>query len=106
MSQEASVEFRIRKIDETRDYILDEIKDNDLMSEKYKKARAYLNYVKYLLILALTVTGCVAISAFASLVCVSVGVTSSAVGIKICTITARIQKYKSIIKKKRKSMMK
>ena len=28
----SSLEFRLRKIDETRNYILDEIKHNDLMS--------------------------------------------------------------------------
>ena len=41
MVQEASLEFRLRKIDETWNYLLDEIKYNDLMSEKYKKTRTY-----------------------------------------------------------------
>ena len=98
----ASIEFRLRKIDETRNYLLDEIKHNDLMSETYKKTCKYLNYVEHLLILASTITGCVSISAFASLVCVPVGITSSAVGINICAIAAGIKKYKSIIKKKKK----
>ena len=44
------------------------------MSEKYKKTRTYLNYNEYLLVLASTMTGCVSISAFASLVCVPVGI--------------------------------
>ena len=35
--EEASPGFRLRKIDETRSYLLDEMKHNDLMSEKYKK---------------------------------------------------------------------
>ena len=39
MVEEASLEFRLRKIDETRNYLLDEIKHNDLMSEKYLKRR-------------------------------------------------------------------
>ena len=39
---------------------------------------------------------------FLHLVCVPVGITSSAVGIKICVITTLIKKYKSIIKKKKK----
>ena len=34
MAEEASTEFRLREIDETRNYLLDEIKDSDLMSEK------------------------------------------------------------------------
>ena len=40
--------------------------------------------------------------AFALLVCVLVGITSSAVGLKICAIIAGIKKYKSILKKKKK----
>ena len=72
------------------------------MSEKYKKTCKYLNYVEHVDILALTVTGCISFSAFASLVAILVGITSSAVGIKICAITAGINKYKSIIKKKKK----
>ena len=80
--------IRLRKNDETRNYPFEEIKHNDLMNEKYKKTCKYLNYVEHLLILASTITRCVSISAFASLVCFPVGITSSAVGIKICAITA------------------
>ena len=47
-------------------------------------------------------TGCVSISAFPLLGAIPVGITSSAVGLKICAITAGIKKYKSIIKKKKK----
>ena len=53
------------------------------MSQKYKKTCKYLNYVEYLLILASTVTGCVSISAFASLVDIRVGIMSFPVGINI-----------------------
>ena len=101
MAKEASLEFTSIAIDETKNYILEEIKYNGLMSEKYKKTFKYLNYVENLLISVSTVTGCVSISVFASLVCVPVGNTSFAVGIKMCAITAEIKKYKSIIKKKK-----
>ena len=76
------------------------------MNEKYKKTCKYLNYAEHLLILVLTVTGCVSISAVASLVCIPVGITSFAVGIKTGTIIAAIKKYKSTIKKKKKSIIK
>ena len=89
-------------MDETRNYLLDEINHKDLMKEKYKKTCKYLNYVEHLLILASTVTGCVSISAFASLPSVPVVITSSTLGIKICAITVGIKKYKSITKKKKK----
>ena len=91
MTEKASLEFRFKKIDETRNNLLEDIKHNDLMSEKYKKTCKYLNYVEHLLTLVSTVTGCVSISTFASLVCVPVGIMSSAVGIKICSITGGIK---------------
>ena len=62
----------------------------------------YLNYVERQLILASTITGCVSVSAFASSVDTPVAITSSAVGIDICAITAGIKKYKSMIKNKKK----
>ena len=69
------------------------------MSKKHKKV---LNYIDHLLILISTITRSVSISAFASLVGIPIGITSSAIGLKICAITAGIKKYKSIIKKKKK----
>ena len=59
-------------------------------------------YTGHLLILASDVTGFASISAFASLVGIPLGNTSSAVELKICTITEGIKNCKSIIKKKRK----
>ena len=67
------------------------------MNEKYKKICKYLTYVEKLLVLVLTVNGCVSISPFVSLVRVPIGITSSAVGLNICAIIAGIKKYKSII---------
>ena len=55
MVEELYLEFRFTKIDETRNYLLDEIKPNDLMIKKYMKTFKYLNYVKHLLILVKTV---------------------------------------------------
>ena len=49
-----------------------------------------------------TVTGCVFISAFASLVVIVIGITNTAIGLKICVITAGIKKYKSKNKKRKK----
>ena len=42
------------------------------------------------------------ISVFVSLVGIPIGITSSAIGFKICVITAAIKIYKSIINKKKK----
>ena len=71
------------------------------MSKKHKKMRKTLNDVEHLLILTSAFAGYVSISAFASSVGLLLGNASSAVGLKICTITAGI-KVKSDIKKKRR----
>ena len=88
MAEVATVEFRLRKIDETRNYLLKEIKHNDLIIEKYKKTCKYLSYVENSLILS-----------SAWLVCVLVGIMSFALGINYCTVTAGLKKYKPNIKK-------
>ena len=90
MVEEAILEFRLRKINETRIYLLGEMKHNDLMNEKYKKTCKHLNYVENLFILSSTITGRDLISVFASLVAIPVGITSSAVGIKIWAILVGI----------------
>ena len=61
------------------------------MSKKHKNVYSVLNYVEHLLIL-ITVTGCGSISVFASLVCIPIGIISSAIGLKICVITAETKK--------------
>ena len=46
MAEEASLQLKLRKVDETRNYLLEEINHNNLISEKYKKTCKYLNYVE------------------------------------------------------------
>ena len=60
-----------------------------------------LNFIEHIFILASTITRCLSISAFTSIVGIPLEITSSAIGSKICAITAGIKKYKSIIKKKK-----
>ena len=72
------------------------------MSKEHKRVCIVLNYIDNLLIVISTITGCVSISAFASLGGIQIGITSSSIGLKIFATTAGIKKYKSIIKKKKK----
>ena len=55
-------------MNETRNYLNEEINQNEFMIKKRKKVCATLNYIEHVLILISTVTGCLSISAFASLV--------------------------------------
>ena len=94
--------FRLKKIDEIRIYLIEQINRNELMSKKYKNVCRILNKIDHLLIVISTNNRCITISAFASLVGIPIGVTSSEIRLKICAITAGIKKYSSIMKKKKK----
>ena len=58
------------------------------------------------LILDSTITRCISISAFASLVGIPIGITSSAIELKICTITAAIKNISQQLRKRKKSTIK
>ena len=75
------------------------------MSRKHKKVCVILSYIANLLILPSAITGCLVIYAFVSLLSSPIGITSPAIGLKICAIVSGIKKCKSIIKRKR-SMIK
>ena len=65
------------------------------MSNKHKKFSRVFNYINHSLTVISTITGCVSISAFASLVGIPIGIASSTVRLRICVITAGIKKYNS-----------
>ena len=51
--------FRLKNIDETRNYLIEETKKNELMSKKHKKVYKVSNCIEHLPILISTVSGCV-----------------------------------------------
>ena len=73
-------EFRLKKIDEIRNYLIKEINRNELMSKKYKNVCRVLNYIEHSLIVISTIIGCVSISDFASLVGIAIEIASFAIG--------------------------
>ena len=85
----------MKNINETRDYLTEEIKKIELISKKQKR----------LLILVSMVTRCISLwllDAFASLVSIPVCRASSAVRFNFFAINARIKKYKSILRRRRR----
>ena len=91
-----SQKFRLKQ----KNYFIEEIEQNELIRKKHKKICKTLIYTQHLLILASSVTGCASISAFASLIDIPPNIESSAVGIKICVVTAAKKQYKSTVKEK------
>ena len=86
------LEFRLKNIDETRNYFVEEIDQNELMNNKRKMVCKTIDYIEHFLILVSTVTGRISISTFDSLAGVSIGIMSSAIGLKILAITSGIKK--------------
>ena len=91
----ASQEFRLTNIEEIKNIFIKEIYQNEKIS-------IISNYIEHFLISASAITGYVSISRFASLIIIPIEITGS-IGLKICAIIAAIKKYKSIIKKKKKT---
>ena len=85
--------IKLVSIDETRNYLIEEVNQNELMSKKHKKICTALNYIEHFIILASAITGRVSISAFISLIGFPIGITSSAIVLQICAKTAGIKKY-------------
>ena len=54
----------LKDIDVIRNYFLEEIEQNELMSRKHKKVCTTLSYIKNFLILVSTITGCISIYGF------------------------------------------
>ena len=83
-----SQELRLKNIDGTSNYSIEKINWNELMSKKHKKICTTLNYIEHCFILASRITRCVSVFAFASLIDIPIGITSSVIGLEICATTA------------------
>ena len=101
VEENRSPKFRLRNIDETRNYFLEKIKHNELMSRKDKKVSTTLNHIHFLISIS-AIKECISISDFTSLIGNPIGITSSVIGLKICQINVGIKNYKSIFNKKKK----
>ena len=76
-------------------------KQNELVSRKHKTIFTILNYIEHFLILASIITGCISISAFASLLSIPIEITISAIGLQICAIAEGLKIVNELTKRKR-----
>ena len=87
-------EFRLKNRDETRNHLIEEIDQNELMCKRHRNVCRVLNYIDRLLILVSKIAGCISTSDLTSLVGIPLRITSSAIVLKICVTTA-VQKKKA-----------
>ena len=103
VEQNISQEFRLKNIDETKNYLIEEIEESKSMGKKGKKGFYYSKLywtLSYFSVFSYWMYFHFWICFFSQY---SVAITSSATELKNCAITAGIKKYKSIIKKKKKT---
>ena len=58
IQEKVNQELRLKNINETRNYFVVEVKQNELMSKTHKKVCTTLNYIEQFFIFASTVTKC------------------------------------------------
>ena len=75
-----SQKFRMKNIEKARTKFINKKEQNELISNKHKKGCLTINYIEHFFVLASAVTGCISISVFASLLGISIGIMSSAIG--------------------------
>ena len=88
-------------MEETKNYFVKDIYQNQLLSNKHRKFYTTLNYIWHFLILASVVTWCISASVFASLL-IPIEITSFGIGVNIFQINAGIKKFKTKSHKKKK----
>ena len=76
---------------ETKNYLLEEIKQDEVMYKENPIVYMASNYMELLLILHSIINGCVSSFAFTSFLHIYIGIVGSAVGFKICAIIPRIK---------------
>lgn len=96
-----SQKLRLIKIDEARNCFIEEIKQNDLNRKGHIKVYIALKQLNKYLLQFLQSPGMFQFLLLLRYL-VPIGIPSSAVGLRICVITTGIDKYKSIIKEKKK----
>ena len=74
LEENINEELGLKRIDEIRNYLIDKINQNNLMSKKQKKVCGVLNNIYHSLNVISIITECVSISAFASLLGICIGI--------------------------------
>ena len=96
-------QFRLNKINETKDYFIAEIKERELMSKRLSKYIACCDYFDKFLIVLSAASGSVSIASFATVIGTPVGIASAGLSLTFSLPTGLVKKLlKTTINKKKK----
>ena len=96
-------QFRLNKINEIKDYFVEEIKERELVSKRLSKYIASFDYFdKFLIVLSAT-SGSVSIASFATVIGTPVGIASASLSLTFSISTGIVKKLLKTIRNKKKA---
>ena len=88
----AGENIRLKNIDETRNYLIEDINWTELNSKKHKTVRTNLNYIEHFLVICCTILAVFPFPLLLSLIRIPIGITSSEIELKIYAIIRVIKR--------------
>ena len=95
-------QFGLKKINEIKDYFIDEIKERELMSKRLRKYIASLDYFgKSLIVLSIT-SDSISLASFVTVIAASVGIVSASLSLAFSISTEIVKKLLKTARNKKK----
>ena len=95
-------EFRLNKINEIKDYFIDEIKERELMSKRLSKYIASFDYFDKSIIVLSVTTGSISIAWFATVIGTPVGMMSASCSLTFSITTGIVKEFLKAIRNEKK----
>ena len=95
-------QFRLSKINETKDYFIAKIKERELMSKRLSKYIASFDYFDKSLIVLSVATGSISIASFATVIGAPAGIIGASCGFTFSITSGFVKKFLKTIRNKKK----
>ena len=99
-------QFRLKKINEIKDYFIAEIRERELMSKNLSKYIASFEYFDKSLIVLSVATGSISIASFATVIGAPVGMMSASCSLAFSVTAGFVKKFLKITRNKKKILNK
>ena len=99
-------QFRLKKINEIKDYFIAEVKERELMSKRLTKYIASFDYFDKSLIILSVATGSISMASFATVIGAPVGMMSASFSLAFSITTRFVKKFLKTMRNKRKNVIK
>ena len=99
-------QFRLNKINEIKDYFIEEIRERELMSKNLSKYFASFHNLDNSLIVLSVATGSISIGSFSTVIRAPVGIMSASWSLAFSITTEFVKKFLKTIRNKKKNTIK